>query len=656
MKRIAVLAVGLFAITLGLYLQTHAFLFVSWDDTFYIYRNGMFDQGVTAQTIKRCFTENVVANWHPLTMLSLTADVALSGGRSYEFKTKGRKSELSAITTEKGEIQFKEACDSQEIARRLKEVSLESSSMRKMSCVMHLHNAILHACNAVWVFLLLIFLGQVIDGQENKNNPINSQRASARFLFCAFFSAAFWAWHPLRVESVAWVSERKDVLFLFWYLIGSLAWIKRETSTSMRPCAYWIGATFVCLAFALLAKPQAVTFPLTAVLISIAISRKIRWGSFVSMCMLSGGTTVITLFFQEEAEAIRSEFNHGSDRILNACASLWAYLRMTVWPERLSFFYVYERPVPIIKALPGIGLIILSCWLLFFCRKRKNVQTDFSNPNNIFFRIEQRIVSFCDLPWLFLGLGWFLGTLLPVIGIIHVGKASHADRYTYLPGIGLSIVIMFILLYGLRRKQVWISVGIVVSCLGCLLLTSIKGWQRINVWHDSHTLFGDALLTDPENYKAHENLGFLYLYEGNYEQALRHLVMAIHEDGSTWEVAYHHILTGEPFLETINKDVNFLEIAIDDINDPLAGLKHQAKGISALARNCPSFAASEFEMAMKLLPENGYVAFLLGKAFIATERYDEAKKAVLHAELLLPKNSRYRKFLPAMLSVIDQKQ
>jgi tetratricopeptide (TPR) repeat protein len=589
--------------TFTLYLPTAQYRFIGmWDDALYASRNGMFKNGVTLQTLKDCWSKRTAATWHPLTMLSLSVDAAISGARTYEVDREKVQTALKGAAGKETEplegfaLQQKR----EDIHEKLLAVRPDAQGMRRMSCVMHIHNALLHSANAAFVFLLLC----AVLAAAKKSKAIGAWPVAA-----AFVAAAFWAWHPLRVENVAWVSERKDVLFVFWYLLGTLAWIRRETEE--KPRRWAIGA-FTFFVLALLAKPQAATFPVTAALVSFALRGKIRWAEVGAMAALAAADVALAVSFERLP----------TDSIPNALASFWAYLRMEAWPSGLSFPYFYPRPVQLLAAVPGILLAALLLAGLFI------------GPHGLSFR--GRLMSH---RWLLLALGWIAAALAPAFG------AAQADRSTYLAAVGLSVGLVVLLekIPSFRTRQTFCLLAVPV-----LAALAIAARVRMDAWRSSSALYAAALEENPENYIALESDGLERLYANDFSGSLKRLSLAFHEDAADWSVAFQHIFKEEPFLEFISPDGQLSALPIDDASDPLAGLKHRAKGISALRRQALAEAVNEFTAAARLMPGDGYSQYLLARALAADGRRAEAAKAVSEAQRLLPPASRYRALLPKL--------
>jgi hypothetical protein len=339
----------------------------------------------------------------------------------------------------------------------------------------HFTNILLHAANVVLLFLLL-------------------HRMTAQTGPCAF-AAALFAVHPLHVESVAWIAERKDVLSLFFGLLSLHAYVRYASQS--QPRAYsWLIVTF---ALALLSKPMLVTLPAAMLLLDYwplarLNGRETWWPRIrekLPLLALSSATCVATVLAQRSAGAVRTlEAYPLPHRVANAAISTVAYLAKTVWPTDLSIFYPYPASFSPLAVAGAVALLVVISAVV--------------------------IVLVWRVPYLFVGWFWFLGTLVPVIGIVQVGRQSMADRYTYLPHIGLFMAIAWGLADAARtlklpRPAVSIAGSAVVVVLAVVTIAQLGHWQN------SMTLFAHALSIDPTNYLAHHQLANELARRGDQE-------------------------------------------------------------------------------------------------------------------------------------------
>ena len=347
----------------------------------------------------------------------------------------------------------------------------------------HLHNVLLHALAAI---LLFIFLG----------------RATGTLWRSALVAFLF-ALHPLHVESVAWVAERKDVLSACFWFLTLWAYVRYTE----RPG--WGRYLAVVLGFCLglMAKPMVVTLPFVLLLLDywpLAYMQK-GWRKAVlekiPLIGLSGAAAAITYLVQDHAGAVKAV--PLGTRLANATLSYAIYLEKTFWPSRLAVFYPYPRDFAFLPILGGAFLLAGVTSGVIVLRRR--------------------------LPYLLTGWGWFVVTLVPVIGLVQVGGQARADRYMYIPMVGLLIMVVWgaaEILERLRAKVLAVPVA-AAACLACAALS----WIQVGNWRNSETLFRHALEVTSENSVANHNLGnTLMASPGRLSEAIPYLETAVRID------------------------------------------------------------------------------------------------------------------------------
>jgi Tfp pilus assembly protein PilF len=316
--------------------------------------------------------------------------------------------------------------------------------------------------------------------------------------------AALFLIHPLHVESVAWVAERKDVLSGLFWMMGLWCYARYvERSGFVR--YLWVVLSFAC---GLLSKPMVVTFPFVLLLLDWwplgrtdngkAIWVRLVWEK-TPLFLLSTAGSVITFLVQDDAVLPLSAMPLG-DRLANAAVSYAAYLGKTFWPAGLSIFYPYHGPPPQGYLLSAVALLIMITVVSVLLSNRR--------------------------PYLLVGWLWYLGTLVPVIGLVQVGLQSMADRYTYLPLVGVFIMAAWgarDLLGGSRgRRAIWNIVSIAVVVV-LVVLTQVQ----VGHWKDSSTLFSQALQNTERNFMAHHILAEGMVKTGDLAGAEKHYREAI---------------------------------------------------------------------------------------------------------------------------------
>lgn len=323
--------------------------------------------------------------------------------------------------------------------------------------------------------------------------------------------AALFAWHPLHIESVAWVAERKDVLCAFFWMLGLLAYAKYAQRPGWRSFAL----TLLCFAAGLLSKPMMVTFPCVLLLLDFWPLKRFRLGNAeptdnanenpsrsigmlvlekIPFFLLTIGASIVTFRVQRGTGAVISlELLPLTQRFQNAAVALVGYLRKTLWPHDLAVFYPHPHSFSL-WLVAGALLLLLAVTAVAALRWRRQA-------------------------YLLVGWLWFLGTLFPVIGIVQVGSQGMADRYTYLPLIGVFIAAVWGLTaladhWPASRKSLQRLAG--VALVGCLIVTSLQ----LRTWQDSYKLFSHALSVTPDNFLARDNLGTALDKLGRSEEAV----------------------------------------------------------------------------------------------------------------------------------------
>jgi Flp pilus assembly protein TadD len=406
--------------------------FTGYDDPEYVTDNMHVSTGLTAPNVAWAFTTAHSSNWHPLTWLSHALDCQLFG-----LAPAGH----------------------------------------------HLTSLLLHVANTLLLFLWLSGWERV--GQSSSHVATKSA-----------FVALVFGLHPVHVESVAWVSERKDVLStLFWMLtlLAYSAYVKKPGLAR-----YCLMATL--FAAGLLAKPMLVTVPLLLLLLDWwPLARIERWSRLVWEKLPLLGLAALA-----SAAAVWAQHQSGSVatieqlplglRLSNAAVSYLRYLAKTVWPANLAAFYPFPlHGILIWKVAASLLVLAAVSWLVLAVRRRH--------------------------PWLTLGWYWYLLTLLPVIGIVQVGMQAMADRYLYVPMIGLLIAFTWECGNFASRSRLWAR-SLPVAAMLVLSACSVLSWRQIHYWKDGVTLFTHALEASDDNFTAHDNLGVELDRRGQFEEAL----------------------------------------------------------------------------------------------------------------------------------------
>jgi len=496
-----------------------------------------------------------------------------------------------------------------------------------------LHEANWHPLT--WLSLMLD--GELYGGQAGGYHWTNVlfHLANALLLFLVFhgmtgalwrsgFVAALFAVHPLHVESVAWVAERKDVLSGFFWMV-TLGFYWRYVKS---PSLGRYGAVVASFVLGLMSKPMVVTLPLVLLLLDFWPLRrfvasgdqlispatgKITWprSSWFGLCLektplmiLSVLSSIVTVYAQSHYHVVASLTNLPlSARIENALLSYCLYIRKMFWPENLAVFYPHSVNDPLSAFQVTLLAIFLAAVTVAAVRLAKTH-------------------SYLIVGWL-----WYLGTLVPVIGLVQVGAQAMADRYAYLPLIGLYVGLVWgssDLIRRCRYRTVMAGSLAVVTIIPLIVVTH----RQIHYWQNGMTIFAHALAVTERNYVAENSLGLSLMESGRPADAVRHFEAAI-RNNPDFVTAYRNLGVALQTQGRIEEAaaVYRREIGIDGRNSDA----YYRLGLVLAAQRHFSEAAVMFEKAIALLPDApGYYAEL-GTALTKLERYDEAKKAYKQA-------------------------
>jgi tetratricopeptide (TPR) repeat protein len=425
--------------------------FVDLDDPAYITENPPVQAGLTWQTVKWAFTSTYEANWHPLTWMSHALDWQIFGANP---------------------------------------------------AGPHWENALLHALNAVLLFLLLQY--------------------ATGFRWRSLMVAALFALHPINVESVAWAAERKNVLSMLFFLLALYAyiWYTRQPAVGR----YAAVAGFFTLS--LMAKPQAVTFPFLLLLLDYwPLARfgdaadvparrgkpsKSRFGFLVwekvPLFALSAVSSIVTMIAQSAGGAVKdlSIFSLGL-RMETALIAYARYLGKAFWPAKLAALYPHATKLYPVWQVAGAALLLLA--------------------------ITAACVRAREKKYLAVGWFWFLGSLVPMIGLVQVGAQAMADRYAYLSFIGLFVMVVWLVAdaaTALRFSSRWLA----VPAGACLLVLAVLTYHQVSYWHDIESFWNRTLEITGDNYTAQDSLAAFLHNHGRDEEAVVHLraVLAVRPD------------------------------------------------------------------------------------------------------------------------------
>jgi tetratricopeptide (TPR) repeat protein len=453
----------------------------------------------------------------------------------------------------------------------------------------HFVNILFHAANAALLFILLLRL----TGQ----------------MWPAAFVAALFAWHPLHVESVAWVAERKDVLSTFFALLTLLSYAKYVQAKSRR--SYWFALFFFALG--LMSKPMLVTLPFVMLLLDYwplyrmgkaEGGRRNLSGLLVEKTpffTLAVASCVITFLVQHSGHAVATlEDVPAGFRLENAVVATAWYLQKLVWPGPLAVIYPLAPIPPVVFAVSAAILIGISVAVW-----------------------RARLRNRC---WL-VGWLWFLGTLVPVIGLVQVGSAAMADRYTYIPSIGIFMAVVFGLpelagkIAWAKKGLPWAAALVLAGCLGAM------EWQ-LHYWRDSETLFRHTLAVTRNNDKAHLDLAVALDQQDRFAEALAEYHEAVRIAPDRYQLYFNmgcalgRLGRHAEALAEFRKAIQF---------DPHVALWHAAAGGELVTLGYDDEALKEFAVAARLKPDYARPHLETAKFFFQQGRDAEAVVALLAA-------------------------
>ena len=462
-------------------------------------------------------------------------------------------------------------------------------------------NALIHVANTLLVFWFL------------------SRTTHARWP--SALVAALFALHPLHVESVAWAAERKDTLSTFFGLLSLISYTRYAEGHSRK----WYAWTALTLALGLLAKPMLVTWPFVMLLLDYWPLRRLsestsRKNFLVSIAPLvreklplfamAAASCVITFFAQSHGAAVRTFTDIPIVlRLSNALVSYAKYLMLTFWPHNLAVYYPFTPTG--IPAWQIIGAAFLLIGITAFC----------------LFQRKSR-------PYLSVGWLWFLVTLVPVIGIVQVGGQTMADRYFYIPSIGLFTA----LVYGLAgiAKTRRLAASLIASIVGgVLLVLAILTNAQIHLWRDSFTLFEHALAVTPPNLPIENSLGIAMDNSGRYDEAAAHFEKALQVQRDHYEVLVNMGVT-RYHRDQLPEAIEYYQAAIR--SQPDAPEAHAQLCLALWKQNRNEAAYDEVHRASQLAPKDANIRNYLGIALGRLGRFPEAIDQ-LHEALRLNPNS-----------------
>jgi tetratricopeptide (TPR) repeat protein len=572
------------AVTLIAYWPLRDNDFINLDDYVYISKNPHVQSGLTRENVKWSFQVGYAGNWHPLTWLSHMLDVQLFGLDPHRH---------------------------------------------------HLVNLLFHTVNTLLLFLVL--------------------QGMTRRAWRSAMVAALFAVHPLHVESVAWAAERKDVLSAFFFLLTLWAYARHvehatgarwqvtgtETAisttdvsrvTGHRSPSYWLALLFFALG--LMSKPMLVTVPFVLLLLDVwplqrveftgqsawvKTLRSLVWEK-IPFLILSLASSWVTFMAQVKGEAVSTVTELPWFFLFaNAAVSYIKYLDQNIWPVNLAVFY----PFPTESSL-------LEDWRLILAVLALPAVSGFV------------LLGIKRVPWFATGWFWFLGTLVPVCGIVQVGGQAMADRFTYLPLIGLFICLVWggagLFAAGHCNRKIPAAAGVAVV-VACAALTH----QQVQYWRDGFTIANHALAVTGNNYVAEDILGEALGDQGKYDLAAQHFraALAAYPDYASARYDLAVALTRSADAQAadgkLEEAVGTYQSALQ-VNLLPQTLNHLGLALRQLGRQAE--AIQQYYGALRLQPDGVEARFNLASALAGEGKIAEAEKHFAEARRLSPNPAR----------------
>jgi len=508
--------------------------FVNYDDNVYVTENTRVQRGITWDNARWAFTTTYFGFYYPVTWLSHMVDCQLYG--------------------------------------------LDAGKH-------HLTSVVIHAVNAVLLFLLLLRMTGA--------------------LWRSALVAGLFAIHPLHVESVAWIAERKDVLSTMFWLLTVLAWLGYVKKGSRG----WYALALALFALGLMAKSMLVTLPLVLLLLDYWPLGRIQLGKRgwprvpgkllaekAPLFVMSAASCVVTVVAQKSGGAVAQieDFPIGQ-RVANAALSYVSYLKKMFWPEPLVVFYPHSHVSLLVWSVWG-SLLLLAGLTVFAIRLAKRA------------------------PYLAVGWFWYLGILVPVIGLVQVGDQAKADRYTYVSLVGIFIVIAWGLADLCRASAAarWAAtVALSVSLAALLVVTRVQ----TSYWAGDKELWQHAKAETSNNHMAEDNLGTYYMNQGKTEEAITHYREALRSAPGFAECRMNlGLALGR--LNHTSEAIECFQRAVEVDPDRTEGWMNLGLELGKLNRT--SEAIECFQRVLKKSPDNTDAQINLGSALDREGRPSEA--------------------------------
>ena len=464
----------------------------------------------------------------------------------------------------------------------------------------HLVNLLFHVANVVLLFLLL---ARMTGG-----------------VWPSALAAALFAWHPLHVESVAWVSERKDVLSTCLLFMALLAYVRYARTLRWRDYVL----VFVLLALGLSAKLMLVTTPFVMLLLDFWPLRRLVAGGWltgenrarfarvvlekVPLLALAAGASVLAFVYQHQSGTVSSlDELPAAVRVANAAVAYGRYLEQTVWPAGLTIFYPHPKDTLTALQIGGFGLLLAAITAVAIWQWRRR-------------------------PYLAVGWFWYLGTLVPVIGLVQIGGQAISDHFTYVPLIGVFMMIAWVgaelVGRGAVRRAVFAGAAAAV-----LLVLAVSSWIQVGHWRDTESVFGRAIEVTDRNHVAHAIIGIVHLRNHRLDEAMAQLSTS---------------LRIEPAYNLANANLGFALALTGRLDEAIVHYRRALRsrpddpetrnnlGVALARKGDLEAAITQFEAALMVNPDLAKAHHNLGRCFVTKGDFDRALTFFAEALRLQP--------------------
>jgi tetratricopeptide (TPR) repeat protein len=569
---VAGVCIFLAAITFAVFGQTVRHEFVNYDDNFNVYDNSAVNRGLNLKGVEWAFKFSQWDYWHPLDFLSHMLDC-----QWYGLHAGGH----------------------------------------------HLTNILLHTATVILLFLVLRRMMSL-----RSDNSVGATATQAGALWRSAFVAAVFAVHPLRVESVAWVSERKDVLSGLFFMLTLWAYVRYvEKSKVQSPkTKVFYGLVLLFFALGLMSKPMVVTLPFVLLLLDywplkrfvplatpgdVSETKSAGWRSYrpvvirmmvekLPLFMLSAASCMQTANIGSSTIGSSTVFEGNKSlpiilRISNAMVSYVAYIWQMVCPVKLAVLYPYPvEGVPLGEVIGAVILLVFISTVLFILRQRH--------------------------PCFLVGWLWYLGMLVPMIGFVQAGPQARADRHTYLPQIGLYLLLTWAaaeLCTGWRHRR------LVLGGLATVILAALIFCARVQTsyWRNSESLWTHTLACTSDNFIGHMNLGDALFKMGKVDEAIAQCQMALQINP---DQARAHINLADALFKIGKVDEAIAQYQQALQIKPDYAAAHINLGNALLQKGQVDEAIVHYQQALQIKPDYAEAGYNLGNALFQKGNVDEA--------------------------------